>query len=424
MEFFKLKRFGLGRKAKAEEIDMEICQLPTAEERESEKMDSALKVCGADSIVDEVDEEDDDFITNEVKRRLKELRKNSFMVLIPEDSCLEEERETSSSEWRDSDVEDGYPWCDYDGLYCGYRERMLSFDKMIIQNLKETESWNCSNLSPSSSSKRLASTLKSLSFRRRDELFEDCKHLRTEVEYDPFKILETAYVAQICLSWEVLHSQFVQLIQLIASQPGNRTSYSHSAQEYQQFQVLLLRFIENEPFEQGSRAEIYARARISLPKLLQVPIFQGSTENGDGNEDLDAALHAPELLKVLEDSILAFRCFLKKDKKKSISSLNLFKSHNHDASSLHQVQASLDKKEMKVKELSKKKGWKNSWPSTLTDVELLLALIDIKVIARVLRMTGLSKEQLLWCEEKMSKLDLSANKLCRNSSPLLFPCST
>lgn len=78
-------------------------------------------------------------------------------------------------------------------------------------------------------------------------------------------------------------------------------------------------------------------------------------------------------------------------------------------------------KEMKVKEMSRKKSWKKkSWPSTPPEVELLLGLIDIKVVSRVLRMVRISKEQLLWCEEKMSKID---NKLQRDDgSPILFPC--
>lgn len=83
-------------------------------------------------------------------------------------------------------------------------------------------------------------------------------------------------------------------------------------------------------------------------------------------------------------------------------------------------------KETKVKELSKKKSWKKkSWPSSPSEAELLLGLIDIKVVSRVLRMARISKEQLLWCEEKMSKIDLSHsqnNKLRRDGSPILFPC--
>lgn len=82
-------------------------------------------------------------------------------------------------------------------------------------------------------------------------------------------------------------------------------------------------------------------------------------------------------------------------------------------------------KEMRVKELFKrKKGWKGkTWPGSPEEVELVFALIDIKVVARVLRMAQLSKEQLLWCEEKMSKIDLSSEgKLRRDVSPILFPC--
>lgn len=77
-----------------------------------------------------------------------------------------------------------------------------------------------------------------------------------------------------------------------------------------------------------------------------------------------------------------------------------------------------------MKELfKKKKGWKNkTWTTTMEEVQLFFALIDIKVVSRVLRMAKLSKEQLLWCEEKMSKLDLSNNKLRRDGSPILFPC--
>lgn len=81
-------------------------------------------------------------------------------------------------------------------------------------------------------------------------------------------------------------------------------------------------------------------------------------------------------------------------------------------------------KKIKLKELQrKKKGWKKkSWPPTAGEVELFFTLIDIKVMSRVLKMTKISKEQLLWCEEKMSKLNFSGSKLQRNGSPILFPC--
>jgi hypothetical protein len=87
------------------------------------------KSANADHVA-EAEDDDDDFITNEVKRRLKELRRNGFMVLIPEDeSCAEEEEEgeTSSIEWRDVEAEETRQWwCGFDAVYDKYCERMLA----------------------------------------------------------------------------------------------------------------------------------------------------------------------------------------------------------------------------------------------------------------------------------------------------------
>lgn len=79
---------------------------------------------------------------------------------------------------------------------------------------------------------------------------------------------------------------------------------------------------------------------------------------------------------------------------------------------------------MKLKELRKKsRGWKKmSWPSMLEDVQVLFSLIDVEIVSCVVRMTRITNEQLIWCEEKTKKLDLTDGKLRRDPSPLLFPC--
>lgn len=141
-----------------------------------------------------------------------------------------------------------------------------------MQNL--ADSHVPSTPSPKSASKRLASPLACLSLRRFEAPEEEVEHLQRPVQ-DPYQDLETAYVAQICLTWEALHCQYTLLSQKISCQPDSPTSYNQSAQQFQQFQVLLQRFIENEPFEYGSRPEIFARTRKSQPKLLQVPKIQG-----------------------------------------------------------------------------------------------------------------------------------------------------
>uniref|UniRef100_A0A5B6ZIF4 Ribosomal protein L34Ae n=1 Tax=Davidia involucrata TaxID=16924 RepID=A0A5B6ZIF4_DAVIN len=426
MDFFKVKKFRKAHKPNPEK-DSEDKPVLQPEDPKNENGHELGKSDNVDSAT-EAEEDDDDFIMNEVKRRLKELRRNSFMVLIPEESCPEdeeeeEEGETSSSEWRDVEAEGLQVWCGFDAFYNRYCERMLFFDRLSSQQLKEVGSKIPSTPSPRSASKKLTSPLSCLSLKKIEEPEDETENLQ-QPGNDPCQDLETAYVAQVCLTWEALHCQYTLLSQKISCQPENPACYNHSAQQFQQFQVLLQRFIENEPFEQGLRAEIYARTRISLPKLLQVPKLQGSDQIETEEKVSDLEVLAPDLIRIIESSILTFRLFLKMDKKKSNGVRNLFGGQNQMATPHQQIQSSLEKRGMKLKELRRRKkgSKKKSWPAMEEEVELLLGLIDVKVISRVLRMVRISKEQLFWCEEKMKKLDLSYGKLQRDPSPILFPC--
>ena len=70
------------------------------------------------------------------------------MVLIPEDENAEveedgdgeeeEEEGSSSREWMGSDVGEGFLLCGFDSLYDKYCQRMVVFDKMITQTLKDS----------------------------------------------------------------------------------------------------------------------------------------------------------------------------------------------------------------------------------------------------------------------------------------------
>ncbi|GJX84014.1 putative ribosomal protein L34Ae [Tanacetum coccineum] len=246
-------------------------------------------------------------------------------------------------------------------------------------------------------------------------------------ENDPYLDLETSYVSQLCLTWEALHCQYTQLT--TSQSENNSKCYNHSAQQFQQFQVLLQRFIENEPFERGLRPEIYAHTRNTFSKLLQVPNILGQDRKDMTTEEESEMqlVEAPDLIRIIESSILTFQMFVKMDKKKKSNGVrNIFGGQNQMVTPLQQVQSLLDKRKMKLKELWKKRkgGKKNQWPATQEEVELLLALIDVKVISRVLRMVKITKEQLFWSEEKMKKLHVSAatGKLQRDPSPILFPC--
>jgi len=54
-------------------------------------------------------------------------------------------------------------------------------------------------------------------------------------------------------------------------------------------------------------------------------------------------------------------------------------------------------------------------------MQILMGLIDLKVVSRVLRVADISNEQLHWCEEKMSRVRVWDGKMQRDSAPLFFP---
>lgn len=95
-------------------------------------------------------------------------------------------------------------------------------------------------------------------------------------QHNPYNELEGAYVAQICLTWEALNWNYKYFQRLRDSRrDSDHGCPAYIAQQFQQFQVLLQRYIENEPYEHGRRPEVYARMRGIAPKLLQVPEYRG-----------------------------------------------------------------------------------------------------------------------------------------------------
>lgn len=106
---------------------------------------------------------------------------------------------------------------------------------------------------------------------------------RKQIEADPMKKLvrelysdlEMVYVGQLCLSWEFLQWEYEKALKLWESDQYGLLRFNEVAGEFQQFQVLLQRFIENEPFLHGPRVQNYARNRCAMRNLLQVPVIRG-----------------------------------------------------------------------------------------------------------------------------------------------------
>lgn len=89
--------------------------------------------------------------------------------------------------------------------------------------------------------------------------------------------LEVVYVGQMCLSWEFLHWQYIRALNNLwdSQRPHGIHQYNEVSEEFQQFMVLMLRFIEDESF-QGTRVQHYIKCRCDFRSLLQVPVIKGN----------------------------------------------------------------------------------------------------------------------------------------------------
>ncbi|KAL2479084.1 uncharacterized protein Fot_48098 [Forsythia ovata] len=295
-----------------------------------------------------------------------------------------------------------------------YDEEMLFLDRISAQKLHETESLRSIQACPRSISDRIVHKLAT-----KNKSSSDFHH-------NPYHELETAYVAQICLTWEALNWNYKYFQRLRASRrdfdPGCPAMV---AQQFQQFQVLLQRYIENEPYENGRRPEIYARMRRFAPKLLQVPEYRDYLEE-KREEGVSSRISSTSFLDIMEESMRTFMNFLKADRESHYKIFAaLFRRNlrgSIDATLLLLQKKVNKKKKAKLNELRRSGTClRKRRLRAEEEMEILMALIDLKVVSRVLRMKELNDEQLHWCENKMSKVKVSDGKLQRDSSPLFYP---
>ncbi|URD94098.1 hypothetical protein MUK42_00316 [Musa troglodytarum] len=360
----------------------------------------------------------------------------------------------SSMEWRSSTIfRDSETECPFSSssrrsssnwetytLFRKYDEEMMFFDRISAQKLTETELFRSMKFHPRSISQRIA------------HLFTTHKNRGRR---DPYQELEGAYVSQICLAWEALNWNYTNFRRRIAKGSDSESSSCTAwiAQQFQQFQVLLQRFIENEPYERGRRPQVFAWKRISSPKLLQVPEFRGcytpvsfaslpifyafpsanlylslsaslTSKDTEADEGKEEVISSTEFLAILEDAIRTFMNFLKADGANPCQTLKAFfktKPSSVDPNLLRLLKRTNKKNKTRLKHLSKRRRCltKKSRKGEV-EMDILMGLIDMKIVSRVLRMPGVSQEQLRWCEEKMSKVKVWDGKIQRDSSPLFF----
>uniref|UniRef100_A0A5B6Z1A4 Ribosomal protein L34Ae n=2 Tax=Davidia involucrata TaxID=16924 RepID=A0A5B6Z1A4_DAVIN len=319
-------------------------------------------------------------------------------------------------------------------VYKSYAEKMRKLDVLNYQTMHAISFLQLKDPIQLTTGQRSVSAIKSLLF----PSFWPCKLRR--IYADPtlksiselHRDLELVYVGQVCLSWEILHWQYGKAKELLENDSQGYRPYNQVASEFEQFQVLVQRSVENEQF-QGPRVQDYVKNRCILGALLQVPAIRDDClkdkkENRvEGNDVVSIAM----LTEIIEESMRTFWEFLRADKDEaSVILKGLQGSHVHlqapfDSELLMNIKASLQKKERRIKDILRSgncivKKFQKHQEGRL-DHSMLLARVELRLVSRVLNMSRLTTDQLVWCQKKLNKINFVGRKIHVEPSFLLFP---
>ncbi|XP_020215713.1 uncharacterized protein LOC109799538 isoform X2 [Cajanus cajan] len=323
-------------------------------------------------------------------------------------------------------------------FYRSYRERMRKFDILNYQKMyaigylqsKDPLQSFSTRKNPSPAFTYILPRGFRLSRRKHTEADPTKKFVR-----ELYSDLEMVYVGQLCLSWEFLHWEYDKALKLWESDQYGLLRFNEVAGEFQQFQVLLQRFIENEPF-QGPRVENYARNRCAMRNLLQVPVIREDNAKDKRKfrkreADKDG-ITSDMLVDILEESIRTIWRFIRADKDASSLALKGLRE-NHvelqdpsDSELLAEIRTDLQKKEKRLREVLRsgscilKKFQKHNEDAT-DQVLYFFSQVDMKLVWRVLNMSRITTDQLAWCRSKLNKINFVNRRIHVEPSFLLFP---
>ncbi|KAM7508011.1 hypothetical protein LguiA_018464 [Lonicera macranthoides] len=325
-------------------------------------------------------------------------------------------------------------------LYRSYRERMRKLDILNYQKMYAIGFLQLKDpLEPMSTKKssfqEIATLLSQNLIQRKHKMNQSESTMKfiKELQSD----LEVVYVGQMCLSWEILHWQYGKAFDLWDSDPRGIRRFNEVAGEFQQFQVLMQRFIEDERF-QGPRMQNYIRNRCILRNLLQVPLIREDNSKDKRKARLrekgEYAITSDVLVEIMEESIRIFWQFVRADKDctnltaKGKTGKSRELQDPADSTLFVEVQKNLIKKERKLKDILRsgncilRKYRKCREDSNADQVLYFFSQVDMKLVSRVLNMSRITTDQLIWCRNKLSKISLVDRKIHIEPSFLLFPC--
>ncbi|KAK7307109.1 hypothetical protein VNO77_39878 [Canavalia gladiata] len=347
-------------------VEMEPCRKGSKnEERECRNgLEKNVETRWEDELSESESDEDDlewehDDLVEQLKLELKNSRQGGLATIFEEEEEEVEEKEMEKEEetvspkvvedLRPLKIEEKLEYKDQideiEKVYKSYAEKMRKLDILNYQTMHalglvqlkdplKLISRPSQNLWPRKASKNT-----------NDPLIKIVNELNRD--------LELVYVGQVCLSWEILCWQHKKALELQQHDSQGSHRYNHVAGEFQLFEVLVQRFIENEPF-QGPRIQNYVKNRCVIRNLLQVPGIKDDDSKWNEEED---AIASGRLAEIIKESMRVFWEFVRADKDYGNVILKVSQQNKIDLKDpvisgfLVDIRTQLQKKERKLKDI-------------------------------------------------------------------------
>ncbi|XP_073050134.1 uncharacterized protein [Primulina eburnea] len=310
-------------------------------------------------------------------------------------------------------------------FYRTYAEKMRKLDVLNFQTLQAMSFLQLKDSEIfTSGKKKSASMLKQFTLPKiwpgKVQRIHADPTLRTIVELN--RDLELVYVGQSCLSWEILSWLYIKTKELLQYDSEGNHSYNRAVEEFQQFQVLIQRFVEDEPF-QGPRVQNYVKNRCMIRSLLQVPLIKDDCakdkkERGEENDSVSLEF----LVRTIKESMLVFREFLHSDKSSKDHGPKMDTQEPENMTLLADVITALQKKERRLKENIRSKSCIVKMMQKQEECDQICTCeVELRLISRVIGLARLNRDQLIWCQNKLRNINFVNRRVHLEPSFLLFP---
>ncbi|XP_074376629.1 uncharacterized protein LOC141718149 isoform X2 [Apium graveolens] len=377
-------------------------------------------------------------LIEQLKMELKKVRATGLPTILEESESPKIMEDLKPWKFDDKFHYDN-PMGELHKFYKSFRERMRKFDILNYQKMYAIGFLQLKDPYQSFSMEKTSALDITSMLWENLYLYKSKKH-----ETDPAKKfikelqsdLELVYVGQMCLSWEILHWQYEIALDLWESDPRGKRCYNEVAGEFQQFQVLIQRFLEDESIE-GSRVQNYVKHRCVLRNLLQVPIIREDIskdkKKARKSKRDEYSITSDMLVEIVEESIRIYWRFIRAGKNCNTALLKSRKGQIQlqdppDSQAFKEVQKDFKKKDRMLKDQIRsgncilKKLKKCREDDTDDQALIFFSQVDMKLVSRVLNMQRLTADHLAWCRNKLNTISFVDRKIHVEPSFCLFPC--